>query len=169
MRTLSWRHGRAWIADSPDEWPDTLHWTALTGERRHLHLPAGARGVAAAVAVQRACQTASGGSFFARLGGRLTPSPGDVLEVSIGVVDDPDVDLVLPTIVAGFEAMPAYDRPAGRLELSWMVIHPVDLKPWAWRNAAATLGRLLCDDVRGLDDAAASELALGYTVGGLFG
>jgi hypothetical protein len=165
MRTLSWRHGRAWIAASPEDWPDTLQWPTPTAARRTVALAATGRGASAAAVVRRVCQTASGGSFFAQLGGRMTPSTGDVLEVTIAVVDDPDGEAVLPEIVAGLTAMPAEERPAGRLEVSWIAIHPVDYKPWAWRNAAATMARLLCADVSEMDDATVAALAQGYGVG----
>jgi hypothetical protein len=95
----------------------------------------------------------------------MTPSEGDVLEVTIAVVDDPDGEAVLPEIVAGLTAMPVEERPAGRLEVSWIAIHPVDYKVWAWRNAAATMARLLCADVSEMDDATAAALAQGYGVG----
>lgn len=165
VRTLTWYHGRAWIAEAPDAWPASLRWASRTEAQQRVALPASARGAAAAVAVQRVCQTASGGSFFARLGAALTPSEEGVLEVIVTLADDPDMTFVLPAVLAGLEAMPASDRPAGRLELAWFVIHPVDLKVWAWRNAAATMVRLLCADVSALDDGAAAALAQAYTVG----
>jgi hypothetical protein len=85
--------------------------------------------------------------------------------VTLTLADDPDIDIVLPAVIAGLEAMPVGDRPAGRLAVDWFAVHPVDLKVWAWRNTAATMARLLCADVAALDDATASALALGYRVG----
>lgn len=165
MRAFSWYQGRAWIADAPEAWPASLHWAARGVAQKRLVLPAEARGASAAVAVQRMCQTASGGSFFARIGGALTPSTEASLEVTLTLADDPDIDIVLPAVIAGLEAMPVGDRPAGRLAVDWFAVHPVDLKVWAWRNTAATMARLLCADVAALDDATASALALGYRVG----
>ena len=165
MRSFSWYQGRAWIADAPDAWPSSLPWAPQGASPQQVVLPASAPGAPAAVAVQRMCQTASGGSFFARIGGVLVPTTGTTLEVTVTPADDPDMDLVLRAVLAGIDAMPTADRPVGRLAVAWFVIHPVDLKPWAWRNATATMVRLFCADIAALDDAAAAALALDYRVG----
>ncbi len=112
----------------------------------------------AAVAVELACQTASGASFFARLGGHLRPGPGHdlVVTVCLPVGCERPAELAA-ALAAGIASLP--ERPAGRLELSWFAVHPVDFRLWAWERSAATICRLMFPDVTAMPAAQATLVA----------
>jgi hypothetical protein len=163
MRSLTWSRGRAYLAETPDAWPNNAHWLLRSGVRQQLRLPAEALGTTGAVSLQRACPNASGASYFARMGGYLSAGPVGILEVTLEHPNDPDADEVLAAVIEGLTTMPAKDRPAGHLEIAWFLIHPVDLKIHVWRDTAAAMCRLLCDDVPMLDDAAVITLVREYS------
>jgi hypothetical protein len=163
MREFLWPRGRVYIANSPEEWPHNSTWFPRTGEQHTLLLPAEARAGVGAVALLRMIQHASGASYYARIGGQMTPGSEPTLNITIDRVDDHDMDYVLGHVIEGLTTMPSAHRPMGNLHIAWFVIHPVDSKPHAWRNTAAAMCRLLCADVSALDDEAVLEIARNYT------
>jgi hypothetical protein len=156
VRELSWLRGRAWIVPAPDPWPADLRWREIAAGTAEHRLAASAGAAEGRVAVQLVNQMASGGSYFARLGGSLLTqeAPGLVVRLRL-----PQESGLQAAVLAGLESLGAPERPAGLLELSWALVHEVDFKAWAWKRAAATVCRLLCADVAGMSDGEAGRLA----------
>jgi 6-phosphogluconolactonase len=161
VRTLQWPQGRAWLVpEADDEWPARLGLkTARALDRVHtLTLPATGAAPAGAVAVRLQHLTASGGSYSAALGGRLTPGGRGELAVTLrlGADDERPAD-VIAAIVSGLESVP--DRPAGALDIWCPYVDPVDLEEGAWERCAATMLRLMASDAAALPADEASRLA----------
>jgi len=142
VRTLSWDHGRAWVAARAAEWLPAIEMPDLRPLAR-VHtftLPASCAAPDVAVAVELKNFNASGGSYFARLGGELTAGAADELAVTLRLPIDRGADLV-QAIIAGIASLP--ERPRGRLDVRVPFVHPVDFAPWAWERSAATMLRLM--------------------------
>lgn len=98
MRELRWHQGRAWVASGceDEEWaslfvqgPLRARTTPVVGKSEH-RFAASAPPADHVVAVMLQEQNASGGSFFALLGGRCSRRSAPGLVVSVGVLDLPD-------------------------------------------------------------------------------
>jgi hypothetical protein len=165
VRTLQLPSGGAWLTPEPtDAWRAAfdLKDAGALGRAHTLTLPASAPATGGAAAVELKNFNMSFSSYFARLGGRLTPSGGNQLSVTLRLAaDDERPADVIAAIVAGLESVS--DRPSGSLEIWCPFVHPVDLKEWAWERCAATMLRLLSSDVAALSDDEASRLAGDYT------
>lgn len=133
---------RIWLAPPCDDQRFTP--ATVTVERR---FPASAPAGQHCAGVSYVNQNASGGSFLAILEGLITPIQGSELVVRVGVPPVPEVpgaesDL-LAAVIRGIERVPPARRPAGDLELTRFVVHPVDLKYLRWEMATTWLLGLL--------------------------
>jgi len=168
VRTLSWRHGNAWLATHPRAWPKAGYWNEPIGDTKTFTFPASAAAAPeAAVAVELKFQTGAP-SYFACLGGHLTPGQAGQLMVTIRLpAEHYEPARLLACVIAGLESLA--ERPAGHLEIAWFAVHPVDFSLWAWERSARTMLRLLLPDVARLSDAeataAASECAAHHVQG----
>lgn len=145
-RHLRWPQGQAWLALSPEQWPESLRRPLPRAPRARRTFAATAEGWPGAVAVRLASWNGSGGSFFAQGGAVFTPQAGRELEVQIDAPEEDQRPQALEELL--FDGIAALEvRPAGVLALSRLTVHPVDFKAWAWRCCGATLARLLCADV----------------------
>src|SRR5262245_54704913 len=79
---LQLSRGRAWIGQRPDEWPPDLFRDADATITRTFAVPASVDAPERAVAIELKFQTGSP-SFFARLGGHLTPGASRELDVTV--------------------------------------------------------------------------------------
>ena len=114
----------------------------------------------AVVAVELKCQTASGGSFFARLVGAMEPWEASELQVSIHCATDvfpAEAPAVTEAIRQGIESLD--NRPRGSLRISDIAVHPVDFKTREWARVAAAVCRLSCQDLVDRSDTDVQQIA----------
>jgi len=160
VRKLRWDHGRAWLAADIAEWLPAIEPPAPLplGRVHTFTLPASAAAAPAAVAVELKELNASSASFFACLGGALQTGPGDELAVTLRLpADSAAAADVVHAVVTGVASVT--DRPRGRLDIRIPYVHPIELKPWAWGRAAATMVQLLAADIAAMSDHAAARVA----------
>lgn len=120
-------------------------------------------------AVSSFCQTASGGSYFAFVGGVYQPAQTGALSLRVAVSEGEqglgpeEASLVHAEMAREVTSWPR--RPEGEIVVAQGLIHLVDSKAWAWKAVARALSLLLAPDAssRADDDLVASvDEALRY-------
>ncbi len=159
MRTLPIWRGKIYVLEPEDDWPGVFETYAVV-DLLTREIVASRRALAGPrrVGVTSSFQTCGAGEWVAIVGGTFTPRDDDrlVIEVRVGDRDGferPVADVVLAGLCDAFEHA---DAPAGALVVDRALVHPVDLRLWAFRIAGATRAEALCGT---RDDASLTAVA----------
>lgn len=159
MKTLPIWRGKIYLLDADDPWPAVFEsYPAIETLTRELVATRRVQGTPRRVGVTSSCQTCGAGEWVAIIGGAFTPRDDDrlVIEVRVGDGDTLEKPIAEEVLAGALDALERCDRPAGTVVIDRALVHPVDLRLWAFRMAAATLAEALCGT---RDDASLTAVA----------